>query len=156
MRYLCTLALVTAFVALSAWSAEPTAQTDDASALIALEHTWIDALQKNDVKTLTTILVKTYVDTDETGHQGDKAAVLGALKSGALKLSLIELSDMKPVIYGDAAVVTGASLQRGTYEGQPLAERIVFTDTFIRAEKHGRSLRHSALRPRSSRPRALD
>jgi ketosteroid isomerase-like protein len=135
MRYLCTLALVTAFVALSAWSAEPTAQNDDASALIALEHTWVDALQKNDVKALTTILVKTYVDTDETGHQGDKAAVLGALKSGALKLSLIELSDMKPVIYGDAAVVTGASLQHGTYEGQPLAARIVFTDTFIRAGK---------------------
>ena len=135
MRYLWTSVLVTTLTTLSAWSAEPPAQGDDANALIALEHTWVEALQKNDVKTLSTILASTYVDTDETGHHGDKAAVLGALKSGALKFSVIELSDMKPTIYGHAAVVTGASVQRGTYEGQPLAERIVFTDTFIRTGK---------------------
>jgi hypothetical protein len=135
MRYLRTSVLVTTLATLSAWSAEPPAQGDDAGALIALEHTWVEALQKNDAKTLSTILASTYVDTDETGHQGDKAAVLRALKSGALKVSVIELSDMKPMIYGHAAVVTGASVQRGTYEGQPLAERIVFTDTFIRTGK---------------------
>ena len=72
---------------------------------------------------------------EETGHRVDNEAVLAALKSGALKVSKIELSDMKPVIYGHAAVVTGASVQRGTYEGQPLADRIVFTDTFIRTGK---------------------
>lgn len=135
MRYILTAALVAALVAVSARAAEPPAQTDDASALIALEHAWVEALQKNDVKTLSNIFASTFVDTDETGHRADKGAVLGALKSGALKLSLIELSDMKPVIYGHAAVVTGASVQRGTYEDQPLADRIVFTDTFIRTGK---------------------
>ena len=136
MHSLCTSTLlVTALVTLSAWSAEPPAQTNDASALMALEHTWVEALQKSDVNTLSSILLPTYVDTDETGHQGDRATVLGALRSGALKMSLIELSDMKPVIYGHAAVVTGASVQRGTYQGQPVADRIVFTDTFIRAGK---------------------
>jgi hypothetical protein len=135
MRNVLTTVLVTALVTVSARAAEPPAQADDASALITLEHTWVEALQKNDVKTLSNILASTYVDTDETGHHGDRAAVLGALRSGALKLSLIELLDMKPVIYGHAAVVTGASVQRGTYEGQPLADRIVFTDTFIRTGK---------------------
>ena len=134
MRYLWTATLAS-IATVSAWSAEPLAPADDASTLIALEQAWVEAIQKSDVKTLSTIFANTYVDTDETGHRGDKAAVLGDLKSGALKMSKIELSDMKPVIYGDAAVVTGASVQRGTYEGQPLADRIVFTDTFIRTGK---------------------
>lgn len=110
-------------------------KTDDASALITLEHTWVEALQKKDVKTLSSVLANTYVDTDETGHRGDKTAMIGSLNSGALKFSVIELSDMKPMIYGHAAIVTGASVQRGTYEGQALSERIVFTDTFIRIGK---------------------
>ena len=135
MRYLLTAVLVTGLTSLSAWSTEPPAQADDASALRAVEQAWVEAIQKSDVKTLSTIFASTYVDTDETGHRSDKAAVLGALKSGALKFSLIELSDMKPVIYGRAAVVTGAGVQRGTYDGQPLAERVVFTDTFIRSGK---------------------
>jgi len=114
---------------------------DDASALIALEQEWVEAIQKSDVKTLSTIFASTYVDTDETGQRADKAAVLKALKSGALKVLKIELSDMKPVIYADAAVVTGASVQRGTYKGRPLAERIVFTDTFIRTGKTWEAVR---------------
>jgi len=125
---------------------------DDAGAVIALEQAWVEAIRKSDVKTLSTILASTYVDTDETGHRGDKGAVLGALKFGALKMSIIELSDMKPVIYGQAAVVTGAGVQRGTYEGQPLAERIVFTDTFIRTGKTWKAVASQ----RDCRPEAVD
>jgi hypothetical protein len=83
MCYLSAAVLLTVLPTLSVWSAESAAQADDARALIALEQAWVEALQKNDVKTLSTILASTYVDTDETGHRGDKAAVLGALKPGA-------------------------------------------------------------------------
>ncbi len=107
MRYLLTVVLATGLATLSAWGTEPPAQADDASGLIALEHAWVEALQKNDVRTLSTIFASTYVDTDETGHRADKTAVLGALSPGRWKLARIELSDMKPVIYGHAAVVTG-------------------------------------------------
>jgi hypothetical protein len=135
MRYISALVLTTALTTLAAWSAEPPGQADDANALIALEHRWVDALQKSDLETLSAILASTYVDTDETGDRGDKASVLSALKSGALKFSVITISDMKPVIYGHAAVVTGAGMQQGTYDGQPLAQRVVFTDTFVRTGK---------------------
>jgi len=78
------------------------------------------------------VYAASFVDTDETGHRSSKAAVLDALRSGALKIRKLQLSDMKVYLYGDAAVVTGASSQDGTYEGFPLASKIVFTDTFIR------------------------
>ncbi len=135
MRYLGAVILTTVLATLTAWSAELPGQADDAGALIALEHRWVDALGKMDVETLSAILASTYVDTDETGHRGDKASVLNALKTGALKFSVITLSDMRPVIYGHAAVVTGAGVQQGTYDGQPLAQRVVFTDAFVRTGK---------------------
>jgi phage protein U len=81
---------------------------------------------------LSALWAQTYVDTDETGHRSDKEEVLRVLKSGALKLRKLQLSDMKAFVYGDAAVVTGTSVQDGDFEGQRLAHKIVFTDTFVR------------------------
>jgi hypothetical protein len=113
-------------------AADVAASGGPARALIALEKKWVIALQRSDTKTLSTLWALTYVDTDETGHRSDKAEVLRVLKSGALKLRKLELSDMRAYVYGDAAVVTGASAQDGDFQGQPLAAKIVFTDTFVR------------------------
>ena len=64
------LVLTTALATLTAWSAEPPGQADDAGALIALEHRWVDALQKSDLEALSAILASTFVDTGETGDRG--------------------------------------------------------------------------------------
>jgi ketosteroid isomerase-like protein len=101
-------------------------------ALIDLENKWVGALVKSDTAALDSIFADTYVDTDEHSHRSDKQAVLAVLKSGELKLASIKLSDMHVHLYGDAAVVIGSSSQAGTFQGQPLAATIVFTDTFIR------------------------
>src|SRR2546421_589223 len=39
----------------------------------------------------------------EAGHRSDKTAAMAALKSGALKLPKLELSNMKAYVYGAAA-----------------------------------------------------
>ena len=70
MRHLWTATLAS-IATLSAWSAEPPAPADDASTLIALEQAWVEAMQKSDLQTLSTIFASTYVDTDETGHRVD-------------------------------------------------------------------------------------
>jgi len=101
-------------------------------ALIDLEGKWVAALEKSDAATLDSILVDTYVDTDEESHRSDKQAVLAVLKSGDLKMTSIKLSDMQVYIYGDAAVVTGSAAQIGNFKGQALTAKITFTDTFIR------------------------
>ena len=113
-------------------AADRAASGGPSGVLIALEEKWVAALQRSDTETLTALWAQTYVDTDETGHRSDKAEVLRVLKSGALKLRKLQLSDMKAYVYGDAAVVTGASAQDGDFVGQPLASKIVFTDTFVR------------------------
>jgi hypothetical protein len=103
-----------------------------AQTLMILENKWVVALTKSDVATLDSILIATYVDTDENSQRSDKQGVLSVLKSGDLKLQSIKLSNMKLYDYGDAAVVTGNVAQVGSFKGQALSSAIIFTDTFVR------------------------
>jgi hypothetical protein len=101
------------------------------SALLDIENRWVAALVKGDTVALDTLLVDSYVDTDEEGHRSDKRAVLAVLKSGDLKMGSIKMSNMHVYPYGNFAVVTGTAAQVGIFQGQPLKPTIVFTDTFI-------------------------
>jgi ketosteroid isomerase-like protein len=109
-------------------------------ALTALENTWVDALRKADTATLESILADTYVDTDEQGQLTDKQGVLSVLKSGDLKFVSVKVSDMQVHIYGNAAVVTGIGVQRGSFKGQPITPKLTFTDTFIRENGRWRAV----------------
>jgi ketosteroid isomerase-like protein len=101
-------------------------------ALEELEQKWVEALVKADTTKLDEIVANTYVDTDEEGNRTDKRGMVAALQSGDLKMASITLSDMRVHAYGDSAVVTGTAAQTGTFRGQSLVPRIVFTDTFVR------------------------
>jgi hypothetical protein len=104
---------------------------DAAQPMLDLQHRWVAALVKADMRTLDTILVDSYADTDESGSRFDKAGVLAALKSGDLKLASITLLETHVHRYGDAAVLTGASAQTGAFRGQPIAPKILFTATLV-------------------------
>jgi ketosteroid isomerase-like protein len=104
----------------------------DAHAVTELEMKWVNALMKADTATLDEIFADGYVDTHEHSQRSDKQGVLSVLKSGELKMESIKLSDMKVYVYGDAAVVIGSSAQSGNFQGQAVALKIIFTDTFIK------------------------
>ena len=92
----------------------------------------MDALQGADTAALDVILADTYLDTDDKGQRSDKKAIFSVLRSGDLKFESVSASEMQVYAYGPTAVVTGTSVERGTFKGEPLTPRIVFTDTFIR------------------------
>jgi hypothetical protein len=104
---------------------------DAAQPMLELQHRWVAALVTADTGALDTILVDSYVDTDETGSRFDKDGVLAALKSGALTLASITLLETHVHRYGDSAVLTGASAQSGAFRGQPIAPKILFTATLV-------------------------
>ena len=110
----------------------PKVQGDAPSQLVTLERQWIHALEKRDLTILDSVLLDSYIDTDEEGHRTDKRAVLSAVQSGRLKIDSIDLSDVEVWQYDESAVMTGNALQVGTYEGVPLAFKVVFTNTFVR------------------------
>ena len=49
---------------------------DAAQPMLDLQQRWVGALVKADVRTLDTILVDSYADTDESGSRFDKAVSL--------------------------------------------------------------------------------
>jgi hypothetical protein len=108
-----------------------TPRASNSATLIDLENRWANALQQSDTATLESILDDVYVDTDEMGHRTDKLGLTAAIRSGDLKMNSIKLSGMQVYESGTTAVVTGRALQDGNYKGQPLAESVVFTDTFV-------------------------
>jgi hypothetical protein len=105
--------------------------TNSKTVLIGVEQKWADALLKADTATLEAILDDPYVDTDEMGHHSNKLDLLAALRSGDMKIYSIQLSDMQVHDYGNSAIVTGRAIQDGSFKGQPLANVIVFSDTFV-------------------------
>jgi hypothetical protein len=102
-----------------------------ARVMLDLQRRWVEALMKADTPALDTILVNTYVDTDERGNRYDKAGVLAMLKSGDLELASIKLLDTQVHRYGDSAVLTGAAAQTGAFRGQPVAPKILFTAMLV-------------------------
>ena len=104
---------------------------DATQSILDLQHRWVAALVKVDIQTLDAILVDSYVDTDESGSRSDKNGILAALKSGDLKLASITLLETQVHRYGDSAVLTGASEQTGSFRGQPIAPKILFTATLV-------------------------
>ncbi len=101
-------ALIVVFVSVMGAQAQ---SGDVAKLLMELENARVDALVKADTAKLDAILVDTYVDTEEGGHQSDKQGTLAVLKSGDVKFKSIKLSNMKVYAYGNAAVVTGMAAQ---------------------------------------------
>jgi hypothetical protein len=99
--------------------------------LLELQRRWVMALPSADTETLDTILVDSYVDTDDTGSRTDKAGILTALKSGDLKLASIRLLETDVHKHSDCAILTGASAQSGVFQGQPIAPKILFTAILV-------------------------
>ena len=103
---------------------------DPAQPILDLQHRWVEALLKADTELLDALLEDTYVDTDESGLRFDKPAILAA-QAGDLKLDAITLLETEVYRYGNAAVLIGASAQSGSFQGKPIAPKILFTATLI-------------------------
>ena len=104
---------------------------DPVQPILDLQHRWVETLLKADTEALDAILEDTYVETDESGSRLNKPAILGALKSGDLKLDSITLLETEVYRYGNSAVLIGASAQSGSFQGKPIAPKILFTATLI-------------------------
>jgi Domain of unknown function (DUF4440) len=99
--------------------------------VLDFQRRWVEALIAADTAASDTILVDTYVDTDESGSRTDKAGILAALKSGDLRLETIYLLETHVHRHGDLAVLIGASAQAGSFQGRPIAPKILFTATLV-------------------------
>jgi len=100
--------------------------------LLKLEQEGTNAEIKGDIAFLDRILADDWAVTEPDGSVWTKAQILVAIKSGADKVSAMEVDDMKARVYGDAAVVTGRNTVKGIFKGKDMSGQERWTDTWIK------------------------
>jgi ketosteroid isomerase-like protein len=97
------------------------------SALIELEHTWAQALEKHDADTVACLLDDDFQDADVNGHLHDRAEALAGIAHR--RAGSNELSEMRARVTGDAGFVRGLNTVKDA-KGTTLA-KVRFTDIFV-------------------------
>ena len=101
----------------------------DEKAVTQLVHEWLDALVKADLATLDRIIADDYIVTNSDG------SVLGKQSLDPLiKFESATVEDLKVRLYGEAAVVTGTTTYKGSFNGRAFNSRGRFTDVWLKRE----------------------
>jgi len=90
------------------------------------------AVVKGDVAYVEKQTADDYMFINMFGQMTDKKQLMEQMKSGDLKLSEDEISDMKVRIYGNTAIVTGKSTIKGTMHGMDASGQSLFTRVFVK------------------------
>lgn len=110
----------------------PVATENVEQAVTKLENERVQALLRNDTAFIERVYANDYVVTGANGILRTRAQVVADMKSGVQKSESITNDDVKVRVYGDTAVVTGRTTQKGEYKGQPSISPVLFTRVYAR------------------------
>jgi len=102
-------------------------------ALLQIERDWADAAMKKDTAALENILAADFIGQSADGVRNKRQA-LASVMSSAVKIESGALSDMKPIVFGDAAVVHGVWTEKSTTGGKDTSGQYRWTDTFVKRD----------------------
>jgi ketosteroid isomerase-like protein len=113
-------------MASGAQAAGPVAQS-----LMDLEHEWAKASKAGNAEALAPLLSEDFVSLDSDGTMRTKAETLARTKKA--KWVTNELGDLKVTVHGDAAVVTGSWIGKGTDgAGKAVDAKERWVDTWVK------------------------
>lgn len=96
----------------------PRAEEEVRNEVAAIESAFHQAILDSDVRKLESLTDESFIWTQRTGEQVTRQQLLDQLSSGRLKYSKLETTDVTISVYGDGAVVRGASSrQRSSFQG---------------------------------------
>jgi ketosteroid isomerase-like protein len=99
-----------------------------------MERDWAKAMMSGDNATMDRIIASDWVLTDPMGHRTSRAEAVGDLRSGALKFESTVPLDMEVRVFGDTALVSGRTRDKGTFKGQDISGDYRFTDVFVKRD----------------------
>jgi uncharacterized protein (TIGR02246 family) len=120
--------------ALLVWNADVFAQSaaDRAKEEIrALETARNEAIVHGDAAALDRMTSDDYTFITLRGELRTKAEIVKGFSTGAFKYAFREISDLNIRVYGDAAVVTGRSTQKGSENGKDYSGDYRFTRVYV-------------------------
>jgi ketosteroid isomerase-like protein len=110
----------------------PKGQTEQE--LTKLEQDRAQANVKGDTAFLDQNTADDYTFVSPRGVLRTKAQMLADFKSGEIKFDGYDLDDLQARVYGDTAVVTGRSTQKGKAYGQDAAGHYRFTRVYVKQD----------------------
>jgi len=125
-----------AFALAAAQTPRPTQSGSEEATLMQFERDQSNAWGKGDSAALDRMLAADFVFTDYEGQVHTKAQILADLKSGAVKPGSNTVSEMKPRMFGDVAIVHGVTTWKGIWEGKEASGQYRWTD--VLAKRGGR------------------
>jgi ketosteroid isomerase-like protein len=135
MTRMATRVVVAAVFSVAALTAAPASAQGTASVeeqIKKMEQDRAAAVVKADVATLEGLTSDDYVLINANGQVSNKAETMSLIKTGKIKLTANEVSDMKVRVYGDTAVVTGKSTAKGSINGIELKGPVMFTRVYVK------------------------
>jgi ketosteroid isomerase-like protein len=109
-------------------------KSDAASKVLAAEAKWNEAYKRNDVGALNSLLADDFIITVEDGSTFSKAGYIAYASEGVLRVEISEMSNLKVILHGDVAIVTGAYHEKGTTKGKPYEYHDRLTDVWLNTD----------------------
>ena len=133
-----TMGIAAAFSMAALTAASAHAQGAVEEQIKKMERDRAAAVVKADVATLEGLTADDFILINANGQLSDKATTMKNIKTGVIKITSNEVSDLKVRVYGDTAVVIGKSSAKGTIGGRELKGPVMFTRVYVK--KNGKWL----------------
>src|SRR5437867_1089765 len=131
MNRIATAAVVTAALSLAALAAAaPAASVADQIKKMEMDRA--AAVVRADVAAIEAQTSDDYTLINVNGQLSGKTETMNAIRSGDIKLTANDLSDLSVRVYGNTAVVTGKSSPKGTIGGRELKGPVMFTRVYVK------------------------
>jgi len=118
-----------------------------------LEQDWRRALLSANVPEIDHLLADDYLGVTANGTLETKADMLAMRRSGTIRFSQLDLSDLKVRVYGDTAVVTSKAEVSGVNGGTDISGRYRYTRVYNRRNGQWRIVSFEASRISDGRGR---
>ena len=104
----------------------------DESVLTRLEQDWGEAIVRHDADFLERFESDDYTYTGPDGIVSHKSDEIAGARTGFAQIESFKHRDIKPHVYGDTAVVTGATALKGAAGDTDLSGEFRWTDVFVK------------------------
>ena len=115
-------------------AAAPAAAASAEDEIKKLEKDRAAAAVKADTAFLEKYTADDYTFINRRGQLADRTQTMSSLKSGDIKLTANDVSDLKVRVYGNTAVVTGRTDIKGTMGGKDATGPVMFTRVYVKKD----------------------
>ncbi len=100
--------------------------------IMKMEQEMTDAIIKGDMSVYDKYAVDNAAFTDPGGMLMNKAQSMAMFKAGDLKIESSKIDGMKVQMFGDTAIATYTTTDKGMYKGRDISGQYRWTDVFVK------------------------